>query len=146
MGNHPNLKSIEVGAQEEDPDEMDEDEESMSLKDVIMTLNDFYSYKLEALLKLLEKYSDNEAKINLEEEFEKIEQVVKDNEVRIPYDEEIFIGIDKNYKILKKVLNQIRSKFVPADVEESEKDKIIKEKNEEIMKLQQQLKELEHKE
>jgi len=146
MGNHPNLKSIEVGAQEEDPDEMDEDEESMSLKDVIMTLNDFYSYKLEALLKLLEKYSDNEAKINLEEEFEKIEQVVKDNEVRIPYDEEIFIGIDKNYKILKKVLNQIRSKFVPADVEESEKDKIIKEKNEEIMRLQQQLKELEHKE
>jgi len=146
MGNHPNLKSIEVGAQEEDPDEMDEDEESMSLKDVIMTLNDFYSYKLEALLKLLEKYSDNEAKINLEEEFEKIEQVVKDNEVRIPYDEEIFIGIDKNYKILKKVLNQIRSKFVPADVEESEKDKIIKEKNEEIMRLQQQLKELEQKE
>ena len=34
---------------------MEEDEESMSLKDVIMTLNDFYSFKLEALLKLMEK-------------------------------------------------------------------------------------------
>ena len=30
-----------------------EDEESMSLKDVIMTLNEFYSVKLDGLLKLI---------------------------------------------------------------------------------------------
>lgn len=103
---------VEIEAQEEEQDgDMEEDEESMSLKDVIMTLNDFYSFKLEALLKLMEKWEKPNSKSTLETEIEKIEQIVKDNEVRIPYDEEIFIGIDKNYKILKKILGRIKGRI-----------------------------------
>ncbi len=37
----------------EDDDNGSEDEESMSLKDVIMTLNDFYADKLENMHRLL---------------------------------------------------------------------------------------------
>ena len=88
----------------------------MSLKDVIMTLNDFYSSKLEALLSLLEKCNEATSSSEFQSELEKIEKVVKDNEVRIPYDEDIFIGIDRNYKILKKTLAQIKDKFGPKEV------------------------------
>ena len=79
--------------------------------DVIMTLNDFYSEKLEGLLTLLEK-GDSQKDEQFEQEVQKIEKIVKDNEVRIPYDEDIFIGIDKNYKILKKSLIQIKDKVL----------------------------------
>lgn len=91
-----------------------------------MTLNDFYATKLESLFKLIDNMDAVNAKGN-SAEIEKIEKIgktkfissyhihcqslhfniVKDNEVRIPYDEDIFIGIDKNYKILKKILNKI---------------------------------------
>lgn len=106
---------IEIERQEEEQDS-EVDEESMSLKDVIMTLNDFYSSKLEALLSLLEKCNEGTSSSEFQSELEKIEKVVKDNEVRIPYDEDIFIGIDKNYKILKKTLAQIKDKFGPKEV------------------------------
>mmetsp|Transcript_38120 Transcript_38120/g.37629 ORF Transcript_38120/g.37629 Transcript_38120/m.37629 type:complete len:106 (+) Transcript_38120:687-1004(+) len=97
----------------------------MSLKDVIMTLNDFYSSKLENLHTLL----TNE--LLTSEETEKIDQIVKDNEVRIPYDEDIFVGIDKNYKVLKKVLNIVK-----------EKNTQIKEKDAEILRLREELEKL----
>lgn len=48
-------------------DEGEEDEEeSMSLKDVIMTLNDFYSEKLEGLLSLLEgkNFADRKVRVS----------------------------------------------------------------------------------
>ena len=72
----------------------------MSLKDVIMTLNEFYSVKLEGVLKLIALIGDDPQPV----EFEKLEKQIKDNEVRIPYDEDIFVGIDQNYKIFKKIL------------------------------------------
>lgn len=81
-----------------------EDEESMSLKDVIMTLNEFYSVKLEGVLKLIALIGDESQPVELE----KLEKQIKDNEVRIPYDEDIFVGIDQNYKIFKKILLQVK--------------------------------------
>lgn len=104
-----------------------------------MTLNDFYSEKLEGLLTLLEK-GDSQRGQQFEQEIQKIEKIVKDNEVRIPYDEDIFIGIDKNYKILKKSLIQIKDKvlFKSKPIEsldpENEKDMEIKFLREELEK------------
>lgn len=93
---------LEVFEDEKQNEGEEEEDESMSLKDVIMTLNDFYSAKLEGLHKAMT--SPGLPK----EEIEAIEKTVKDNEVRIPYDEDIFVGIDKNYKILKKILNIVK--------------------------------------
>ena len=76
----------------------------MSLKDVIMTLNEFYSVKLEGVLKLIALIGDESQPAELE----KLEKQIKDNEVRIPYDEDIFVGIDQNYKIFKKILLQVK--------------------------------------
>lgn len=73
----------------------------MSLKDVIMTLNDFYSVKLDGIHKLISFIASGDYQNG---EIEKLEKQIKDNEVRIPYDEEIFVGIDQNYKIFKKIL------------------------------------------
>jgi hypothetical protein len=77
---------------------------------------------------------------------------VKDNEVRIPYDEEIFIGIDKNYKILKKILGKIKGiillslldiSLVAAGGEAGDvlrkKNEEIRQKDEEILRLKEQL-------
>jgi len=44
-------------------------------------------------------------------EIEGVEKRIKDNEVRIPYDEDIFVGIDQNYKIFKKILLQTKICF-----------------------------------
>ena len=46
---------------------------------------------VKVLIHILFRYLEDQT----EEELEKIEQIVKDNEVRIPYDEDIFIGIGK---------------------------------------------------
>ena len=78
----------------------------MSLKDVIMTLNDFYAVKLEKIFSYLHLVLQQTHVT--EDETKEIEKIVKDNEVWIPYDEDIFIGIDKNYKTLKKILNEIK--------------------------------------
>lgn len=105
-------------------DEEDDDEdESMSLKDVIMTLNEFYAVKLENMMKLLKVVDGVEQAT--EEQVTSIEATIKDNEVRIPYDEDIFIGIDKNYKTLKKTLECIKcirdkSKKRNFEIEETE--------------------------
>lgn len=130
-------------------DEGEDEEESMSLKDVIMTLNDFYSTKLEGLLSLLELSKTYTTPESLGREMEKIEKIVKDNEVRIPYDEDIFIGIDKNYKILKKTLVQVKEKCLqsvqpkeePQSNGEKEKEhaKILAEKEIEIQRLKVEL-------
>lgn len=96
----------------------------MSLKDVIMTLNEFYSVKLEHVHKFLSliKLPKEESS----EVLEKIEKIVKDNEVRIPYDEDIFIGIDKNYKTLKRILVTLKevytAKFEASSIGNKEKD------------------------
>ena len=81
----------------------------MSLKDVIMTLNEFYSVKLEHVHKFISliKSPTKETPENID----RIEKVVKDNEVRIPYDEDIFIGIDKNYKTLKRILVTVKEVY-----------------------------------
>lgn len=66
--------NIEITEDEHLNDVEDEDEESMSLKDVIMTLNDFYATKLESLFKLI----DNMDALNTAEnsiEIEKIEKI-----------------------------------------------------------------------
>ena len=55
-----------------------------------MTLNEFYSVKLEGVLKLIALIGDDQKPVELE----KLEKQIKDNEVRIPYDEDIFVGID----------------------------------------------------
>jgi hypothetical protein len=78
----------------------------MSLKDVIMTLNEFYQVKLDNVHKLVLCVKSPEKES--QEHVEKIEKIVKDNEVRIPYDEDIFIGIDKNYKTLKRILVTVK--------------------------------------
>ena len=89
----------------------------MSLKDVIMTLNDFYSTKLDSLHQVI--YHSETLKLEVKkQELEKTEKVIKDNEVRIPYDEEIFIGIDKNYKILKKTLNVIKERWYTKPIQD----------------------------
>jgi len=46
--------NIEISEEEPANEGEDEDDESMSLKDVIMTLNDFYAAKLESLFMLIE--------------------------------------------------------------------------------------------
>eukprot|EP00343_Euplotes_focardii_P003506 CAMPEP_0205805034 /NCGR_PEP_ID=MMETSP0205-20121125/8127_1 /ASSEMBLY_ACC=CAM_ASM_000278 /TAXON_ID=36767 /ORGANISM="Euplotes focardii, Strain TN1" /LENGTH=151 /DNA_ID=CAMNT_0053075587 /DNA_START=384 /DNA_END=836 /DNA_ORIENTATION=- len=118
----PVKHNIEIAEEENNNEGEDEEDESMSLKDVIMTLNDFYAVKLESLLTLIEENGQSE------EEIKKIEEIVKDNEVRIPYDEDIFVGIDKNYKILKKILNIAK-----------ERKETIKQKDKEIAKLKAEL-------
>lgn len=82
----------------------------MSLKDVIMTLNDFYASKLEGVLTLMDLWAKPNRPEDFDAQVNNIEKTVKDNEVRIPYDEEIFIGIDKNYKTLKRILEKIKEK------------------------------------
>ena len=74
-----------------------------------MTLNEFYSVKLENVHKFISfiKLPQEESP----ELLEKIERIVKDNEVRIPYDEDIFIGIDKNYKTLKRILVTLKEVY-----------------------------------
>lgn len=47
----------------------------MSLKDVIMTLNDFYSSKLEGILGLLEKSTEGISKEQFDSEMQKAEKV-----------------------------------------------------------------------
>lgn len=85
----------------------------MSLKDVIMTLNEFYSVKLEAILSFVTLIK--------QEQFDKLDEVlaiektVKDNEVWIPYDEEIFVGIDRNYKTLKKISTCMKEVFTESN-------------------------------
>ena len=113
INNSEHHDNIEIERQAEDiENEMEEDEEeSMSLKDVIMTLNDFYASKLDGVLTLMNSASSNDPPQDFDKQLEAIEKVVKDNEVRIPYDEDIFIGIDKNYKILKKILERIKDKY-----------------------------------
>ncbi len=80
----------------------------MSLKDVIMTLNEFYSAKLEGILQLITFIASKDLENS---EIEGVEKRIKDNEVRIPYDEDIFVGIDQNYKIFKKILLQTKICF-----------------------------------
>lgn len=103
----PTVSNIEMMAPAENEQEDDsEDEESMSLKDVIMTLNEFYKTKLDNLLQYLQA-SMGEVLMS-DEELKDTERRIKDNEVKIPYDEEIFVGIDKNYKTLKKCLANVQ--------------------------------------
>ena len=102
-----------------------------------MTLNDFYSEKLEGLLTLLEK-GDSQRQDQFEQEFQRIEKIVKDNEVRIPYDEDIFIGIDRNYKTLKKSLTQIKDRFMNRN-KITDKNELLEEKELEIEFLKSEL-------
>ena len=143
INTRPNMQNIEIERQSEDVEaEGEEDEdESMSLKDVIMTLNEFYSYKLDGVLSLIDTCVLQSAKADFESQISAIEQVVKDNEVKIPYDEDIFLGIDKNYKILKKVFDRIKSEYTPKS-EKPDQSEIISQKDAEIESLKKQLEEL----
>ena len=123
------MKTMEeenIETNEESPEE--DEEESMSLKDVIMTLNEFYSTKLESILKYVVEKPEGE-------ERDKLESLIKDNEVKIPYDEDIFIGIDKNYKIIKKVLNAVKESQKEVVSETESMANTIKEKDLQMKKV-----------
>ena len=76
----------------------------MSLKEVIMTLNNFYDGKLSAVFSFLRK----------EKDYAEAVKQINENEIRIPYDEEIFTGIDTNYKKCKEILS-LSNKLLPQE-------------------------------